>query len=176
MDYYEGETLKDRLARGPLSTEEAIDVVTQVARGLEEAHRRGIVHRDIKPANVVITDQGVAKILDFGLAKLGGETKLTKTGSTVGTAAYMSPEQVRGDELDQRSDIFSLGVVFHELLTGVSPFSAEHEPAVMHKILNVAPPSLRTSGVKHAVQLEPVVGRMLAKGGRYTRLAMSLPI
>ena len=163
MDYYEGETLKDRLARGPLSAEEAIDVVTQVARGLEEAHRRGIVHRDIKPANVVITNQGVVKILDFGLAKLGGETKLTKTGSTVGTAAYMSPEQVRGEEIDQRSDIFSLGVVFHEALTGASPFSAEHEPAVMHKILNVAPPSLRTSGVKRAAQLEPVVGRMLSK-------------
>jgi eukaryotic-like serine/threonine-protein kinase len=163
MDYYEGETLKDRLARGPLSAEDAIDIVTQVARGLEEAHRRGIVHRDIKPANVVITNQGVVKILDFGLAKLGGETKLTKTGSTVGTAAYMSPEQVRGEDLDQRSDIFSLGVVFHELLTGASPFSAEHEPAVMHKILNVAPPPLRVSGVKRAAELEPIVGRMLAK-------------
>ncbi len=163
MDYYEGETLKDRLTRGPLGAEDAIDIVTQVAHGLEEAHRRGIVHRDIKPANVVITDQGVAKILDFGLAKLGGETKLTKTGGTVGTVAYMSPEQVRGEELDQRSDIFSLGVLFHEMLTGTSPFMAEHEPAVMHKILNVAPPMLRASGVKRAAELEPVVGRMLAK-------------
>ena len=163
MDYYEGETLKDRLARGPLSAEDAIDVATQVARGLEEAHRRGIVHRDIKPANVVITNQGVVKILDFGLARLGGESKLTKTGSTVGTAAYMSPEQVRGEEIDQRSDIFSLGVVFHESLTGISPFSAEHEPAIMHKILNVAAPSLRASGVKRAADLEPIAGRMLAK-------------
>jgi Tol biopolymer transport system component len=163
MDYYEGESLQNRLARGPLSAQEAIDIVTQAARGLEEAHRRGIVHRDIKPANIMVTNQGVVKILDFGLAKLGGQTKMTKTGSTLGTAAYMSPEQVRGEELDQRSDIFSLGIVFHELLTGVSPFDAEHEPAVMHKILNVAPPSLRASGVKRAADLEPVVGRMLAK-------------
>lgn len=163
MDYYEGETLKDRIARGPLSAEDAIDVVVQIARGLDEAHRRGIVHRDVKPANVVITKQGVVKILDFGLAKLTGQAKLTKTGSTVGTVAYMSPEQVRGEDTDQRSDIFSLGVVFHELLTGASPFAAEHEPAVMHKILHVAPPPLRSSGVHRAAQLEPVLGRMLAK-------------
>lgn len=169
LDYYEGETLKERLTRGPLSTEEALDLTVQVAHGLEEAHRCGIVHRDIKPANVMVTTRGVAKILDFGLAKASGQSKLTKTGSTVGTIAYMSPEQVRGEEVDGRSDIFSLGVMLYELLTGASPFTAEHEPAIMHKILNVAPPSLRTTGVRLAAQLEPIVGKMLAKepGERY---------
>ncbi len=163
MDYYEGETLKARLARGPLSVEEAIDITVQVARGLDEAHRRGIIHRDIKPANVMVTTQGVAKILDFGLAKLAGQTKVTRSGSTVGTVAYMSPEQVRGEELDGRSDVFSLGVMFYELLTGATPFAAEYEQAIMHKILNVAPPSLRNSGVKNAAQIDPVIGKMLAK-------------
>lgn len=163
MDYYEGETLKDRLARGPLSVEEAIDITVQIARGLENAHRRGIVHRDVKPANVMVTTDGVAKILDFGLAKLAGQANVTRTGSTVGTVAYMSPEQVRGEELDARSDIFSLGVTFYELLTATTPFAAEYEPAIMHKILNVAPPSLRNSGVKHAARIEQAIGKMLAK-------------
>jgi serine/threonine protein kinase/tetratricopeptide (TPR) repeat protein len=163
MDYYEGETLKSRIAHGPLSVEEAIDITAQIARGLEEAHRRGIIHRDIKPANVMVTTQGVAKVLDFGLAKLAGQTKVTKTGSTVGTVEYMSPEQVKGEELDARSDIFSLGVTLYELLTGKTPFAAEYEPAIMHKILHVAPPSLRNSGVERGAQLDPLLGKMLAK-------------
>jgi serine/threonine protein kinase/tetratricopeptide (TPR) repeat protein len=169
MDYYEGETLKTRLERGPLAVEEAVDVMMQVARGLEDAHRRGIVHRDIKPANVMVTKQGVAKILDFGLAKLAGQTKVTMTGSTMGTVAYMSPEQVRGEELDPRSDIFSLGVMLYELLTGTNPFAADHAPAIMYKILNVAPPSLRNAGVKHAARIDSLAVKMLAKepGERY---------
>ena len=170
MDYYEGEPLKNRIAHGPLDVETAIDIVSGIARGLEEAHRRGIVHRDIKPANIVLPSNGGVKILDFGLAKVADQTKLTKSGSTVGTVAYMSPEQVRGEDVDRRSDLFSLGVVFYELLTGVSPFAAEYEAAVSHKILNSAPPPLRNSGVKLASQIEPVVGKMLAKDSseRYT--------
>jgi Tol biopolymer transport system component len=163
MDHYEGETLKERLKRGPLSVDEAIGLVIQVAHGLEEAHRRGILHRDIKPANVMITSHGVAKILDFGLARMPGQTQVTKTGSTVGTVAYMSPEQIQGGTIDPRSDLFSLGVAFYELLTGVTPFAADHEPAIMHKILNVAPPPLRLSGVKRAAEMELVIGKMLAK-------------
>lgn len=163
MDYYGGESLKTRLAHGPLSVEEAIDITLQVARGLESAHRRGVVHRDIKPANVIVTPDGVAKILDFGLSKLTGQSKLTKTGSTLGTVAYMSPEQVRGEELDARSDIFSLGVTLYELLTGTTPFAADYEQAIQHKILHVAPPPLRNSGVEHAAELDPVLGKMLAK-------------
>jgi TolB-like protein len=163
MDYYDGETLRERLERGRLETAEAIDVVIQLCAGLGEAHRHGIIHRDIKPANVMVTKNGVAKILDFGLAKAAGHSKVTKTGTTVGTAAYMSPEQVRGEELDARSDIFSLGVLFYELLVGTDPFAAEHEPAVMHKIMCMEPPPLRGSTVEHGAQLDIVIRGMLAK-------------
>ncbi|UCH82623.1 MAG: serine/threonine protein kinase, partial [Candidatus Latescibacterota bacterium] len=105
MDCYEGETLKDKIAKGPLAVDEAIDIATQVAKGLAEAHEAGMVHRDIKPANIMVTDKGIVKILDFGLAKLAGVTKVTKTGMTVGTVAYMSPEQATGEEIDHRSDL-----------------------------------------------------------------------
>jgi len=139
MDCYEGEDLKKKIASGPLSVDGAVKIVTQVAEGLAKAHEVGIVHRDIKPANVVITNDGVAKILDFGLAKLAGQSKVTKTGTTVGTAAYMSPEQARGEDVDARSDVFSLGCVLYELLTGKSPYSADHEAAVMYKIMHDDP-------------------------------------
>ena len=102
MAYYEGETLKERIERGPLALDEAIDIATQVGRGLAEAHGAGIVHRDIKPANLLISNGGVVKILDFGLAKLAGAEGVTQTGTTVGTVAYMSPEQARGEEVDAR--------------------------------------------------------------------------
>ena len=136
MDFYEGETLKKKIERGPLKIDESIDITAQAAQGLEEAHEHGIIHRDIKPANILVTKGGVAKILDFGLAKLTGRTLLTRLGSTVGTAAYMSPEQARGEELDHRSDIWSLGVVFYEMLTGRLPFRGEHESALIYSILN----------------------------------------
>jgi eukaryotic-like serine/threonine-protein kinase len=136
MDYYEGETLNERLARGPLMVDEAMEITLQMARGLSAAHERGIVHRDIKPANVMLTKQGEAKILDFGLAKLAGQTKVTKSGSTVGTVAYMSPEQATGAEADARSDIFSLGVVLYELLTGDVPFRGDHAAAILYGIMH----------------------------------------
>ena len=122
MACYEGETLKDRIARGPLPIDEALDITRQVAEGLTEAHAREIVHRDIKPANIFITDDGLVKILDFGLAKLAGQTLLTKTGTTLGTAIYMSPEQARGDVTDHRTDLWCLGVVMYEMVTGQVPF------------------------------------------------------
>ena len=109
MAHYEGETLKERIARGPLDVNDAIDIATQVGQGLAKAHAAGIVHRDIKPANLMVTVDGTVKILDFGLAKLAGAEGMTQTGTTLGTVAYMSPEQLRGEDVDHRTDIWSLG-------------------------------------------------------------------
>lgn len=110
MDCYEGETLKGKIDRGQLEIEDVLSVTKQIAEGLEKAHNNGIVHRDIKPANIFITKDGVVKILDFGLAKLSNQTMMTRMGETVGTIAYMSPEQARGEKVDERTDIWSLGV------------------------------------------------------------------
>ena len=110
MAHYEGETLKERIERGPLELDDAIDIATQVGEGLSRAHAAGITHRDIKPANLMVATDGTVKILDFGLAKLAGSEGVTQTGTTVGTVAYMSPEQALGQEVDHRTDIWSLGV------------------------------------------------------------------
>ena len=136
MAFYDGESLKDRIDRGPLPIGEAIDIVVQVALGLEKAHSKEIVHRDIKPANVLITEDSQVKIVDFGLAKLAGRTMLTKKGTTLGTVAYMSPEQTQGTEVDHRTDIWALGVVLYEMLTGDHPFKGDYEQAVMYSIMN----------------------------------------
>ena len=139
MDCYEGESLRQMIERGPLPIETAVDIATQVAQGLAKAHEAGIVHRDIKPANIMIGKDGIVRIVDFGLAKLSGQTMLTKSGSIVGTAAYMSPEQTRGEKVDHRTDIWSLGVVLYEMLTGRKPFESEYEQALMYSILSGEP-------------------------------------
>jgi serine/threonine protein kinase len=118
MARYAGETLKQKIARGPLPLDEALDIARQIAEGLAEAHKKEIVHRDLKPANIFVTDSGLVKILDFGLAKLAGQTKVTRTGTTLGTVAYMSPEQARGQETDARTDLWSLGAVLYEMVVG----------------------------------------------------------
>jgi len=154
MACYEGETLKEKISRGPLKIEEALDIASKVSEGLQEAHEEGIVHRDIKPANIMITDKGQVKIMDFGLAKLRGQTKLTKEGTRLGTVVYMSPEQARGEQVDHRTDIWSLGVVVYEMVTGQLPFKGEYEQAVVYSILNeeLQPINELRKGVPKALQ------------------------
>jgi serine/threonine protein kinase/Tfp pilus assembly protein PilF len=163
MEYVEGQTLKDRIDRGPLPLEEAIDIALQIAEGLKKAHQKVIVHRDIKPANIIITDEGVVKILDFGVAKLKGTTCLTQEGTTIGTAAYMSSEQASGKEADQRSDIWSLGVILYEMITGRLPFMGEHNQTVIYAILNQEPEPV--TGLRSGVpmELERIIDKALAK-------------
>jgi serine/threonine protein kinase len=173
MDCYDGETLKQKITSGPLPVEEALDIVIQAAEGLSKAHQAGMVHRDIKPANVIITSDGVVKIVDFGLAKLAGQTKVTKTGTTVGTIAYMSPEQASGQEVDARSDMFSLGAVLYELLTGKLPFKGDHEAAVLYGIMHNDPEPLSKYCSDAPLGLQLVIDKALAKnpGQRYLSAA-----
>jgi len=139
MAYYDGETLKKKIERGPMPVREAVGIVSGIANGLAEAHKHGIVHRDIKPANVMVTSGGGVKVVDFGLAKLIGAARFTETGRTPGTPVYMSPEQIRGDAVDERTDVFSLGVLLYELLTGSLPFKGDYQEAVQFSILKASP-------------------------------------
>ncbi len=163
MEYVEGETLKDKIDRGPLPLEEAVGIALQIAEGLKKAQEKEIVHRDIKPANIIITDEGVVKILDFGLAKLRGTTRLTREGSTMGTAAYMSPEQASGKEADHRSDIWSLGVILYEMITGRLPFKGEHHQAIMYAIQNQTPDPVTGLRTGVPLELERILTKALAK-------------
>jgi serine/threonine protein kinase/Tfp pilus assembly protein PilF len=163
MACYEGESLKEKIAQGPVPVEEAIGIAMQVARGLEKAHSRKIFHRDIKPANILITEDGVVKIVDFGLAKLAGQTKLTKTGSTLGTVAYMSPEQAEGSEVDERTDVWAFGVILYEMLTGKQPFTGDYEQAVIYSIINQEPEPVTDLRSDVPPSLGQIVGRALEK-------------
>ena len=162
MAYYQGQTLKYRLADG-LSIDESVEIAIQVARGLERAHEAGIVHRDIKPPNLMVTDRGEVKILDFGVAKLGGSVELTKAGSTLGTAAYMSPEQTQGEEVDARTDVWALGVVLYQMLTGQRPFRGDYDQAVIYSILNQEPEPLSAVLPETPEALSQIVETMLSK-------------
>ena len=163
MACYEGETLKGKIQRGALKIEEAIDYTVQIAAGLTRAHAQGIIHRDIKPSNLMITRDGQIKILDFGIAKLASETRLTRPGVTIGTAAYMSPEQILGDPMDHRTDIWSLGVVFHEMLAGRLPFARESEQAFAYAILHTEPQPIGRLRPEVPPELERILGKALQK-------------
>ena len=163
MDLYPGETLKKRIEHGPLPIDEAVNITSQVAQGLAKAHEAGIVHRDIKPANIIVTDDGVLKILDFGLAKLSGRTMLTKTGSPLGTVAYMSPEQARGETADRTTDIWSLGVTFYEMLTGKKPYESDYEQALVYTILNEDPRPIGDLRPEVPKAIEKICRRAMAK-------------
>jgi TolB-like protein/Tfp pilus assembly protein PilF/tRNA A-37 threonylcarbamoyl transferase component Bud32 len=163
MPCYEGETLKRKIERGPLGPEEAVSIVLRVAEGLTRAHEAGIVHRDIKPANIMVTDRGDVKLLDFGLAKLAAPTRLTRAGTMMGTVAYVSPEQAHGESVDHRTDIWSLGVVLYEMLTGELPFKGDYEPSVVYSILKEEPAPLTSLRPEVPVGLDRVVSKAMAK-------------
>ena len=139
MEYIDGKSIKELTREGSLSLDEIVDISLQMGRGLHAAHKKGVVHRDIKSDNIMVSTEGVVKIMDFGLAKLKGVTRLTRDGTTLGTLQYMSPEQASGQEVDRRSDIFSFGVILYEMVTGKLPFSGDNEAAIINSILNETP-------------------------------------
>jgi serine/threonine protein kinase/dienelactone hydrolase len=163
MAYYEGETLTQRIQNGRLPVKEAVDIVSQIAAGLAHAHSRGIVHRDVKPGNIVVTRDGVVKIIDFGLAKLGGLSRITRADRTMGTMGYLSPEQARGEDVDQRTDVWSLGAVLYETLAGQVPFKGEHPGEILHSILTREPTPLKQLRADAPVEIERIIGRALQK-------------
>jgi len=172
MAYYEGETLKDKLEGGVLNAEDALDIVIQIASGLTEAHEKRIIHRDIKPSNVLITERGRVEIIDFGLAKLAEQTKITREGTTLGTTMYMSPEQARGKEVDHRTDIWSLGVLLYETVAGQKPFKGEYDQAVIYSILNEEPMEIKKLRSDAPAAIEKIIKKALAKipEKRYQRI------
>ena len=160
LAYYEGETLKKKIQRGPLKLENIIDIAVQVAQGLAKAHERGIIHRDIKPANLMIKKDRVVKVVDFGLATLAGQAR---EDATSGTLAYMSPEQVSGEIVDHRTDIWSLGVVLYEMLTAKLPFEGEYDQALIYSILNEEPEPISNLRMGVPKELEQIIEKAMAK-------------
>lgn len=164
MELVEGETLKERVEKGgSLPTIKILEIAIQMCEGLAAAHEKGIVHRDIKSDNIMLTPKNLVKIMDFGLAKVKGSTRLTQAGSTIGTVAYMSPEQARGEDVDKRSDIFSFGVVFYEMLAGKLPFRGEHQAALIYSLVNEDPQPISRFNENVSPEIERIVSKALAK-------------
>ena len=173
MEYIEGRSLREKIALGPLPQAEALGIAIQVAEGLAEAHEKRIIHRDIKPGNIMLTEKRAAKVMDFGLAKALGRTLITREARTMGTAAYMSPEQARGQTVDYRTDIWSLGVVLYEMLSGRLPFAGEHQQSIIHALLTREPEPLSRIRPDLPQGLQRIVAKALAKNpsGRYQTMA-----
>ncbi|MFQ5627918.1 MAG: protein kinase, partial [bacterium] len=168
MAYYDGDTLKKIMANGPLSVKQSLDFALQIAHGLGKAHSQGIIHRDVKPANVIVTTEGIAKLLDFGLAK-SPDAALTRPGTILGTVSYMSPEQTQSQAIDHRTDIWSLGVVIYEMLTGVSPFKKNNEAATIYAIVYKEPEQITALRQDVPTDLQAIIEKCLAKNpdGRF---------
>lgn len=176
MEFIEGRSLREKVKEAPIAVDETLDIAIQVANGLEEAHKKGIIHRDIKSANIMVTPASQAKIMDFGLAKVSGSALITQEGVTLGTAAYMSPEQARGEKVDHRTDIWSLGVVLYEALSGQLPFKGDQEASVMYSIEHKEPKSLKDIKPDVPLELQKIVSRTLKKKpeSRYSSVAEML--
>lgn len=172
MEYIAGIELREKVASGPLPLPDILDITLQIAKGLQTAHENGVVHRDIKSANIMFTNKGEVKVMDFGLAKVRGRTRLTAENSTLGTAEYMSPEQVKGREIDHRSDIWSLGIVLFEMITGKPPFRGDYQEALFYLIMNEAPEPVTALRAGVPMELERIVNKALAKkpAERYQRV------
>lgn len=163
MEHVEGETLLGRIGTAPLEIDDALDIAAHVADGLAVAHSKGVIHRDIKPANIMVTGIGQVKIMDFGLAHTADSEQLTRVGTAVGTIAYMSPEQAMGESVDHRTDLWSLGVLLYEMVTGQRPFAGDHDQAVIYSILNRQETAVTTVRREVRPEIESILKRLLAK-------------
>ncbi|UCE05825.1 MAG: serine/threonine-protein kinase, partial [bacterium] len=167
MEYVEGRNLQQKIESGSFEINATLDIASQIAAGLCEAHSKGVIHRDIKSANIMVTDKGQVKIMDFGLAKLTNGIKITRDGKTLGTMAYISPEQARGGDVDYRTDIWSLGVILYEMITGQLPFKGESEVAMVVSVLNNEPKPFHFKSEDVPVELENIVLKCLEKDIEY---------
>jgi serine/threonine protein kinase len=163
MEFIDGKELKDKIRDETIQMDEAVYLASCIAEGIHAAHKKDVVHRDIKSGNIMITEEGKVKIMDFGLAQMAGVTTLTKTGSTLGTTAYMSPEQASGEKLDAQTDIWSFGVVLYELLTGQLPFKGDYEQAIIYSIINDEPDPVTSFREDVPEMMQMIIQKLLKK-------------